>query len=190
MEPAPKKDLAGLRELLARYQAPLAERELLAFAEAPGGGIARGALTEVSGPDGAGKTSFVLRFLAAHPELRVAWLEAPFTAYPPAFPRHGVEPERLLFVDAPEEHALWAAHQLIRSQLFDVVVLRAEIADTAALRRLQLEAERARASVIRLAEEATSARGAGSTWMIDRQIRISRAEVSEGDTRCATRDSG
>lgn len=39
------------------------------------GGISRGALTEISGSPGSGKTALALRLLAEHPEVRTVWIE-------------------------------------------------------------------------------------------------------------------
>ena len=55
--------------------------------------VPRGALTEVSGPTGSGKTEALLKFIATHQhELgRVAWIEDRFTAYPTGFLQHGID---------------------------------------------------------------------------------------------------
>ena len=54
----------------------------------------------------------------------VAWIEEDFSLYPCALPQHGVEMERVLFVESGGE-SLWSAHQILRSGLFEVVVLNA-----------------------------------------------------------------
>jgi hypothetical protein len=137
------------------------------------GGIARGALTEVSGPAGGGKTEVVLRFLAENPKLRAAWIEEALSVYPCAFPLHGVNLNRVLFVRDPGTHAVWAAQQILRSGIFPVVVLAVKALAELDLRRLQLAAEQSNASVLLLSEE--PARGA---WAIGHQLEIRRQETS------------
>jgi hypothetical protein len=133
-------------------------------------GIPRGAITEVSGRSGGGKTELVLRFLAENPEARVAWVEEELTIYPCAFPQNRVELERVLFVDAPFGKKLWTAHQILRSGACPIVVIDAQGLSEADLRRLQLAAERADAAVILLTQE-PSARGA---WPIAAQLAVQR----------------
>src|SRR5689334_18183764 len=67
-------------------------------------GLPKGAVVEVSGSAGGGKTEVVLRFLSENPETRVAWIEDELTIYPCAFPQNRVGLERVLFVESkPEE---------------------------------------------------------------------------------------
>jgi hypothetical protein len=160
------------------------------------GGIPQAALVELSGAAGGGKTELCLRFLSEHPELRVAWVEENLTIYPNAFPQNGVALERVLFVETERERveravsrlrsrsserargaerfasadALWTVHQMLRSRLFGVLVLTAPIAEEMALRRLQLAAEQARATVILLTESETLRR----SWPFALQARVER----------------
>src|SRR4051812_38374506 len=79
-----------LRELpgvFAASQAPSATHESLPFSRVAGG-VPIGALTEISGPEGGGKTEVLLGFLAENPKARVAWIEERFTVYPCAFPQN------------------------------------------------------------------------------------------------------
>jgi hypothetical protein len=93
------------------------------------GGLPQGGLIEISGAVGGGKLEALLRFLGENPSLRVAWLEEGSTTYPCAFPQHGVELDRVLFVNtegsSQEESSqlLSSAHQILRSQIFEVLVL-------------------------------------------------------------------
>ena len=132
-------------------------------------GIPRGALCEVSGSHGGGKSELVLRFLAENPKVRAAWIEEEFTIYPCAFFRFGVDLSRVLFSEAGAE-TLWAAHQILRSQLFGAVILTAPAASELDLRRLQLAAEKAQASVILLAEEPMQE----GSWPIQLQLETFR----------------
>jgi hypothetical protein len=136
-------------------------------------GLPKGAVVEVSGSDGGGKTEVVLRFLAENPEARVAWIEDELTIYPCAFPQNRVGLERVLFVESKKGEALWTAHQILRSQVFGVVVLRVAhgLSDEMALRRLQLAAEKTQTTVVILAEE-PARRG---TWPIAVQLQARRS---------------
>jgi hypothetical protein len=139
-----------------------------------------GALTEISGSSGSGKTELVLKFLSENPELRVAWIEERFSVYPCAFPLNRVDLSRVFFVDpsragsVDSKTVLWAAHQVLQSQVFAVVVLSVELAERDSmivLRRLQLAAEKNRGTVILLSEESTR----GASWPISLQLQVSRA---------------
>lgn len=136
------------------------------------GGLPKGAVVEVSGSSGGGKTEVVLRFLAENPEARVAWIEDELTIYPCAFPQNRVGLERVLFVESKPSEVLWTVHQILRSQVFGVVVLRVGASiDEMALRRLQLAAEKTQTTVILLSEEAAR-RG---TWPIAVQLHAKRS---------------
>ena len=163
--------IEGLRRKLGELERPFAQESYLFSCVE--GGIPTGAITEVSGSMGGGKTELVLRFLAENDDLRVAWIEDRFTVYPAAFPEAGVDLERVLFVEG-ERDALWSALQTLRSQVFDVVVLAPAAAlGEMNLRRLQLAAERSGASVIVIADEPTR-KGA---WPIDLQLHVCREEA-------------
>lgn len=135
-------------------------------------GIPRGAITEISGTPGSGKSEFLLRFLAEHASLKTAWIEDQFTAYPCAFPQMGVSLERVLFAEAGAE-SLWTAQQILRSQLFGAVVLSPQTSlriNEIQLRRLQLAAKQSNAALILLPEYPTI-QGA---WPISLQIQYFR----------------
>ena len=135
-------------------------------------GRPKGAVVEVSGSAGGGKTEIVLRFLAENPEARVAWIEDEMTVYPCAFPQNRVGLERVLFVESRPQDTLWTVHQILRSSVFGVIVLRVRNAlDEMALRRLQLAAEKTQTTVVLLSEEAAR-RG---TWPIAVQLQASRS---------------
>ncbi|MEK6578314.1 MAG: hypothetical protein AABZ55_03730 [Bdellovibrionota bacterium] len=163
-------------------------REAYPFSQVEGG-IPRGALTEISGRPGSGKTEVILSFLAENPSARIAWIEKSFNAYPCAFAQRGVGLERVLFVDsnANSKEALWSAHQIIRSQIFEVVILSFQSLgqtgsgvkspsveddfDATGLRRLQLAAEKSRVSLILLLEEPSKV----TKWSLFLQLQVSRS---------------
>jgi hypothetical protein len=96
----------------------------------------------------------VLKFLEEHPGLRAAWVEERLSAYPPGFVQQGLKLDCLLFVQGGE-HFAWALHELVRSQVFPVVVVGSPLKGGDAgleLRRLQIAAKHASAVVIVAAE--------------------------------------
>jgi hypothetical protein len=176
--------IQSLPGLLSFHARPAAESFRFSQLE---GGLPKGAVVEVSGPSGGGKTEVVLRFLSENPEARVAWIEDELTVYPCAFPQNRVGLERVLFVESRAAHqksadgrvvivgldeTLWTAHQILRSQVFGVVVLRvAKPLEEMALRRLQLAAEKTQTTLVLLVEE-PARRG---TWPIAVQLRATRS---------------
>lgn len=146
----------------------------------------RGAVTEISGSAGGGKTELVLRELARQGSVarmdsvrsdsggRIAWIEDSFTAYPCAFEQAGVDLDRVLFVEAGMQ-TLWCAHQALRSGIFETVVVSLHVIEIGEvdLRRLQLSSEKAQAGVILLPEQ-PAARGA---WAIALQLRVEGRRV-------------
>jgi hypothetical protein len=167
MDAGKRKSLETLRQDLRACFPDATAHEALSFKE---GKIPRGAITEVSGTLGSGRTELVLQFLSEHPELRVAWIEEELSIYPCAFPQHGVGMERVLFVDAGPE-ALACAYQVLSSQIFEVVVLNARIQEEVALKRFQFAAEKAGVCLLLLSEQP---RREGA-WPITLQIEVSRA---------------
>ncbi|HUP56075.1 MAG TPA: hypothetical protein VM598_01390 [Bdellovibrionota bacterium] len=160
----------------------MAKREFFQFpaiGATPMGGLPRGAIIEISGVPGAGKTELVLKFLAVNPQARVAWIEQEFTAYPCAFPQQGVRLDRVLFVQVTSDDPLWTVHQVLKSQVFGMAVLtlsREHLRDPVALRRLQIAAERSGCSVILLTDRPSST----ACWPVSVQIQVSR-DVRTGD---------
>lgn len=135
-------------------------------------GIPRGALTEISGHLGSGKSEAVLTLLRENPDVRAAWIESDFNLYPCAFPQRGVQLSRVLFnVTAEEESDLWSVCQIVQSQLFPIVIfsLPAETSEIA-LRRLQIFAEKSKAAVILLTEQPLKTGG----WTLSLRCEASR----------------
>lgn len=146
----------------------------------------RGALTELWGEAGSGKTELILHFLAENPHFRVAWVEEDFSIYPCAFPQRKVALDRIFFVDVSacstltrqklsrSELAFWAAHQILQSQVFQVVVISVRPSEKQApvtFRRLQLLAEKSRSAVILLTEQPIQV----ASWAIPLQLQVGRA---------------
>jgi hypothetical protein len=156
------KKLQELRQLLASKQPQQRENWLCSRV---GSGIPRGAITQISGY---GKTAFVLSFLGEHPDLRVAWVEATFSAYPVAFTQHRANLERVLFVEA-EAQAEWCALQLLRAPIFAVVALYLDSCRLDRLRRLQLAAETSQASLLWMTSRPQQ------QWPVSLQLQVERA---------------
>jgi hypothetical protein len=137
-------------------------------------GFPRGAVSTISG---AAKTECVVRFLAEHPELQVAWVEEALSVYPCGIAQRGGGLERILFVEA-ETHALWTVSQLLRSQIFQVIVFSSvagfSYQEEKTLRGLQLAAEKAGVSVILLSDRPQQG------WAVSLLL---RAERTEGEVR-------
>jgi hypothetical protein len=169
--------LEQLRALIGAVDGTFSREHLRSslFAE----GVPLGALTEITGREGAGKTEFVLRLLAENPALNIAWMEREQSVYPCAFPQCGVDLSRVLFIEAGGEF-VWAAMQIVRSRLFEVVVLsrtssavRSDFNEKI-LRRLQLAAEQSHTAVILLAPQVRAR--AQESWPISLQLEVARAQ--------------
>lgn len=107
-------------------------------------GLPKGAITEISG---VGKTEFVSQFLAEHKDQRVAWIEESFSVFPVAFLQRGLDLEKILFIEAGES-LVWSTLQVLKSQIFPIVVIYAEEINLKNLRRVQVMSERAGSIVI------------------------------------------
>lgn len=116
-----------------------------------GGGWPVGTLTElIYQHDGSGELSLLLPALASstrHSKQRAAFVSPPHTPYAPALLNAGITLERLTIAQA-EEQTLWASEQLLRSGLFDIVVLWPKKTSNREQRRLQLAAEAGHAVAI------------------------------------------
>ena len=169
-----ERRLERLRSISGVLKSPPPSRDALLWEHAEVS-VPRGALTEVSGPYGSGKTEALLKFIAAHQQAlgRVAWIEDRFTAYPTGFLQQGVDLSRLLFIEGGAE-SIWAAHQVLRSQIFGAVVIFVREATLSAseprveLRRLQLSAEQSNACVFLLTHQP---RPQGASWPLALQLR-------------------
>lgn len=140
------------------------------------GGVPQGALLEVSGPAGGGKTEVVLRFLSEHPALKVAWVEEKLSIYPCAFMQQKVALERVLFVET--SRYLWAVQQILKSQIFSFIVLSTPLQTEVELRRLQIATEKAGASLFLITEHVTHE----GSWPLSVQLYVSRCQ-NTGITR-------
>lgn len=143
----PRLSLEELRSFVRQHF----KKETLGFSSFKDG-IPTGAITAISG---AGKTELTLRFLAEHPALSVAWLEEKMTVHPFGFLQRGVSLGRVLFVEAAQQ-VTWAALQVLKAQVFKVVVISTQGGGTHDFRKIQLASEKAGAAVILLSPQPLS----------------------------------
>ncbi len=127
-------------------------------------GVPKGAITEVIGN---GKTEFALALLAEHPETRVAWIEESLSVYPFGFLQRNVQLGRVLFVESGTE-TCWSALQVLKAQVFQIVVLYSESLGLSHLRKIQLAAEKSQAAVLWLTPESRA------LWPVSLQVQVSR----------------
>lgn len=165
--------LEKLRSIPGIIKNPAPAREAL-FWEQANVSIPRGTLNEVSGVNGSGKTESILRLLGKNQGKigKTAWIEDLFTAYPVSFIQHEIHLDEIFFIESGSE-SLWTAHQILRSQLFGLVILKfhewtLEKKDPLVeLRRLQLSAEQSQSYVFLLTEVPRQTK---FSWPITTQI--------------------
>ncbi len=131
-------------------------------------GILRGIMTEIAGK---GKTELVMQFLAENPHLQAAWVESVLSLYPCAVLQRHVALDRLLFNEAGKD-VPWVTLQLLRSQLFQVVIVDTAPFNLTMLRRLQLTTERANCVLILLSDYLQSA------WPIRMQLHVHQKGIT------------
>lgn len=161
-----QKKIAALREIPGVLRsADEARKRRVLFSEFPEG-VPRGALTEVSGPLGCGRTEWVLRFLAENPEERVAWVEENLSIYPWRFLQKGLD--RVCFVETGEERFCWSMLEILRSQVFSVVVTTIQSLGERELKRLQMAAEKGGVCVLLVTEGLNISK----SWPVDTRVRV------------------
>jgi hypothetical protein len=126
--------------------------------------LPKGAITQICG---VGKTEFVVEFLREHSGFRVAWIEPNLSIYPCGIVQREVNLNRILFIEAGNEFP-WVVQQVFKTSLFEVVILTSTIEDSKVLRRLQMAAEKAHASLILLSE------GFSNAWPVALQLKSTR----------------
>lgn len=133
--------LAG--QPLARGQGAIASGWDELDAVLPWGGFPRGAVTEILHPlDGVGELDLVLpAWRTLMREEILALVAPPYLPYAPGFAHARLPLERLLWIDAPRQRALWAAEQCLRAGCLGGVAVWSADADDRPVRRLQLAAE-------------------------------------------------
>ena len=156
---------SALLEKLKHLVSGKTERETYPFSLLPTG-IPKGSITEVSG---VGKTELVLQFLKENSELRVAWIEKTFSAYPFAFLQSEIDLKRILFMDGQKDLD-WCVYQALRAQVFQAVIVYSPDIELNSLRRIQLQSEKALASTIWLTNEPKGA------WPVSLRLQVHKDE--------------
>jgi len=115
----------------------------------PGGGWPTGSLAELlPSHEGIGELRILGPALAAlaHAGRRLAWIAPPYLPYAPALAAAGIDLAQVLIVKTrAARDALWAAEQALHSAACGAVLIWPSAVKYAALRRLQLAAERGHA---------------------------------------------
>jgi hypothetical protein len=132
-------------------------------------GIPRGAVTNIYG---IGKTEITLGFLAENQSAKIAWIEDRFSIFPCGVLQRKVDLDRILFSEAGREY-IWTALQVLRSQIFQIVVVLGHPKDQSIIRRLQLTAEKSNVALILLSDSPIKA------WGVSLAIRASRSGISQ-----------
>ena len=129
--------------------------------------LPRGAITEVVG---SGKTEFMVEFLQKNSSLRAVWIEQELTINPVAIAQRGVNIERILFVQA-EKDFVWGIEESVRSGIFPIVLATNVYPEEKPLRRLQLNAEKAKCALVFLNDFPSG------MWPISLSLKINQGKV-------------
>lgn len=165
--------LEKLRTLSTLATAPLLEKpypfSLLA------GGFPKSSLIELSGPLGSGKTEAVLKFISENPQLEIGWIEQDFTIYPNAFLEFQIELKRILFIQIQNQSAIQIVSQILKSQVFQVLILSHLDFDEVDFRRLQLLSKQSGVLIIFLSTHPVLEK----SWSFFLQIQVKRSQTSK-----------
>jgi hypothetical protein len=138
--------------------------------ELPGGGWPRAALTELClDAEGTGELSLLLPALArlAQAGEWIALVAPPHVPYAPAFAARGIDPRRMLVIDAEEDkHRWWAAEQVLRAASAGALLFWPRSLSDQRMRRLQLAAQEGKALVFLFASTARVAQPSPSPLRI------------------------
>lgn len=169
MESVERISISDLRALIGQTETGERKRERFPSARIPSG-VPRGALVEVTG---SARTEWAAAFLAENGGVPVAWVEAQLSIFPTALAERRAGLERIVFIEAGRELD-WTLLTLLRSQVFPVIVASDILRGESELRRYQLLAEKANATLLLLSERFTPA------WCIALQIEAGRkAQATE-----------
>lgn len=116
---------------------------------------------------GQGKTEMTLQFLQEHPEWSVAWIEKSFSFYPPLLLKKGLSFEKTLFIESfakNKDQTSQVLLQVLKSQLFKVVVVYHDHFDFKQLRRFQIFAEKSEVIVLWLTSQKKKEWPISSYW--------------------------
>lgn len=160
-----KHSLAELRQLIGTIDGSRPKHRR-AFSKLPPG-LPVGCLVEFSGQ---GKTELLSQFLKEHPELQTAWIEPTLSINPYALWQRGVDVSKILFIEGGKA-SVWAAHQVLQSQAFELLTLSGLRLDERELRRLQLLTEKCESHLILLSPEPLK------SWALALQIEVQQTSA-------------
>ena len=187
-EPLKRMGLDELKTLPGLVH-PLTQKECYSFSLLPRG-VPRSGLVEISAPHGLGKTEVVLQFLNENPNLKVAWIEKDFTVFPSAFSAYRVKLDRVLFIDlsAPStQHSpIWCATQVLKSQLFQLLILAHFTLQEVELRRLQLLSKQSGSLIFLLHTQPLTQK----SWPLSLQIQIHRFIATDAPILTVLKERG
>ena len=137
---------AAKEKILSELRVLLPKKETL---DCPSfeGAIPKGAITTISGH---GKTTWTAQFLSQHKNAKIAWVEEKLSIFPLGIMQNQISLDRILFVEAKDQ-CEWTILQLLKSQVFQIVVAYADSFLIRTLRRIQLASEKADAAFLWLA---------------------------------------
>ncbi len=127
-------------------------------------GIPRSALTELCG---AAKVEWLVHFFRDNPTLKILWVEENFNLLPSSFLQMGINPNRIVYVEAKKD-LIKLLRKALRFQIFDCIVSPSVFTDERTLKVLQLLSEKANTATILLANETKK------SWPIALQLEINR----------------
>ena len=142
-------------------------------------GIPKSGLVELSGPWGSGKTEVILRFLSENHTLKTAWIEREFNFFPPVLMEHKLGLRQTLFIDldyqtfhpaSSQKTPLWCAFQILRSEIFKVLVFSQIDFTETELRRLQLLTKQTGTLIFFLKTSASQQK----SWPLSLQLGVKR----------------
>ncbi len=140
-----KPSIADLRQLIGAVDS--FSTNTSSFSLYPSG-IPKGAVTEIAG---SGKTQFIARFLAEHPDYKAAWVEESITINPYALFQKHVNLNNILFIEAQKELP-WVLSQALQSGCFKALITNVSFVSEKDLRRYQLLSEKSQAHFFLLSE--------------------------------------
>lgn len=127
-------------------------------------GIPRSAITELCGT---AKVEWLLHFFRDNPQLKILWVEETFNLLPTSFLQHGVDPNRILYVEA-KKNLIKVLRKALKFQVFDCIVAPSLFREERVLKALQLLSEKANTATVLLAETPLK------SWPISLQLEIHR----------------
>ncbi len=135
-------------------------------------GVPRGAITQICG---FGKTEAAVQLIKDNAEFKAAWIESEFELNPLGVAQRDVDLTRILFAEAGE-HMVWTCHQILKSNLYPIVILKSAPLDDFLLRKLQLAAEKSQTALVILTEDFSA------SWPISLMLKAHRNLVTENIT--------